>query len=60
MNGLEAAAILHTMLPEMSHHSLHSAHGNLPLKERTKAAGIALWFPRWNELDVLLKKFVNF
>ena len=59
MNGLEAAAILHTMFPDVPL-ILYTLHTEIISKERTKAVGISAVVSKMDELDVLLKKVVNF
>ena len=59
MNGLEAAAILHTMFPDVPL-ILYTLHTEIISKERTKAVGISDVVSKMDELDVLLKRVVNF
>ena len=59
MNGLEAAAILHTMFPDVPV-ILYTLHKEIISKESTKTAGISDVVAKTDELDVLLKRVVNF
>jgi CheY-like chemotaxis protein len=59
MNGIEAAAILHAMFPNIPL-ILYTLHKEIISKERTKAVGISDVISKTEELDVLLKRVVNF
>jgi CheY-like chemotaxis protein len=59
MNGLEAAAILHNMFPDVPL-ILYTLHTEIISYERTKAVGISDVVSKMDELDVLLNRVVNF
>ena len=59
MNGLEAAAIFHTMFPQVPL-ILYTLHKEIISKESTKAVGISDVVSKTDKLDVLLQKVMNF
>jgi CheY-like chemotaxis protein len=59
MNGLEAAAILHDMLPKVPI-ILYTLHKDIVSEKRAQAAGIRAVVSKTDRLDVLLEEIVNF
>jgi DNA-binding NarL/FixJ family response regulator len=59
LNGLEAAAILHDMLPKVPI-ILYTLHKDIVSEKRAQAAGIRAVVSKTDRLDVLLEEIVNF
>jgi CheY-like chemotaxis protein len=59
MNGIEAAAILHQMLPDVPL-ILYTLHKDIISEEWTKAAGIRDVVSKMDEIDVLLQRVADF
>ena len=59
MNGLEAAAILHDMLPKVPI-ILFTLHKDVVSKKRAQAVGIHAVVSKMDQIDVLLQEVLNF
>jgi CheY-like chemotaxis protein len=59
MNGIDAAAILHPMFPDVPL-ILYTLHKEIVSEERTKAAGISAVISKVDDMDVLLQRVVKF
>ena len=59
MNGLEAAAILHDMLPKVPI-ILFTLHKDVVSEKRAQAVGIHAVVSKMDQIDVLLEEVLNF
>jgi two-component system, NarL family, nitrate/nitrite response regulator NarL len=59
MNGLEAAAILHDMLPKVPI-ILFTLHKDVVSEKRARAVGIHAVVSKMDQIDVLLQEILNF
>ena len=59
MNGLEAAAILHDMLPKVPI-ILYTLHKDIVSEKRAQAVGVRAVVSKTDQIDVLLGEILNF
>src|SRR4029077_8982267 len=59
MDGLQAAAVMHGMLPRVPI-ILYTLHKEIVSEKRAQAAGIRAVVSKMDEIDVLLRKIQNF